>query len=139
MITTLRKFELLLEVGNHARFPIDSKESLVYAHRNFMSDFAENLFNYPTASKQSMEKYASLIGRIVDAKHKNYLQSDNEVVVDYPEKDADVHVVAFFDEDFNKINVVNCMGKKELIGLILSRSIIPMREDFSELEKKGCE
>lgn len=134
MITTLRKFEILLEVRNHERMTIEDKTSMVDAYRKYVDECVAELFKYPTPTvvKKTVDRYRSLVRELVESGHSTFIHGNQEIIVTKSSKDSGHYQITYFDEkgpimDAKRENV------EELTRYILNSSIVPIRAEYLEI------
>lgn len=134
MITTLRRFEILLEVRNYERMTIKDKASMVEAYNEYVNECVAELFKYPTPTvvKKTVDKYRSLVRDLVESGHSTFIHGRQEVIVTKSSKVPGHHQLTYFDEK-GPIMDVTRENVNELTRYILDSSIVPIRAEYLEI------
>lgn len=134
MNKTLRRFEILLEVGNHERMTIEDKTSMVEAYRRYVNEYVAELFTFPTptAVKKTVDRYRALVRELVESGHSTFIHGNQEVIVTESSKIPGHYQVTYFDEkgpimDATRENI------EEVTRYILNNSIVPIRAEYLEI------
>lgn len=134
MITTLRRFEILLEVGNHERMTIEDKTSMVEAYRRYVNEYVAELFNFPTpvAVKKTVDRYRGLVRDLVESGHSTFIHGNQEVIVTESSKVPGHFQITYFD-DKGPVMDATRENLEDVTRYILNNSIVPIRTEFLEI------
>lgn len=134
MNKTLRRFEILLELGNHERMTIEDKTSMVEAYRRYVDEYVVGLFNFPVpvAIKKTVDRYRALVRELVESGHSTFIHGNQEVIVTESSKIPGQYQITYFDEK-GPIMDATRENLEEVTRYILSNSIVPIRTEYLEI------
>lgn len=134
MDKTLRRFEILLEVGNHERMTIEDKTSMVEAYRRYVNEYVAELFNFPVsvAVKKTVDRYRGLVRELVESGHSTFIHGKQEVIVTESSKVPGQFQITYFD-DKGPVMDATRENLEEVTRYILNNSIVPIRTEFLEI------
>lgn len=134
MNKTLRRFEILLEVGNHERMTIEDKTSMVKAYRRYVDEYVAELFNFPVpvAIKKTVDRYRALVRELVESGHSTFIHGNQEVIITESSKVPGHFQITYFD-DKGPIMDATRENTEEVTRYILSNSIVPIRAEYLEI------